>query len=468
MRTFGSIIGFVTLAVTASGAGCSADSNGSSSGSGANGGHAANGGGSAKDGGGINLGGGGSNGGASASSDAGGGGGFVDPNSACATNSETASLVPVDMFVMFDRSGSMANDNKWVNASTAMTYFFEDSASAGLNVALRFFPDDKPMPGCSKSGCSVHACSQPLVAPGMLLASPKPADTQEDALVNAILGNTDLGGNGGGTPLYAALAGAEQWATDYKSSNPGDKLLVVLVTDGLPNGCDENINHIAGLAGDALASSDILTYAIGMVGSAQSDMDAIAQAGGTQQGIFISNSNTQTELEKAFKAIQGSAISCSFPVPQPPAGQTLDPNQINVNLTTGNPPSTVTLGRTNGITDCGPAGGWYYDDPASPSSIVLCPVSCSAAQSDAASKIDIVVGCDTNMGSGGANGAGGGSGVGGGNGNGGNGNGGNGNGGNGGNCSGSGQKCATSSDCCSGFTCTPDGLGGLVCSFEVY
>jgi hypothetical protein len=58
--------------------------------------------------------------------------------------------------------------------------------------------------------------------------------------------------------------------------------------------------------------------------------------------------------------------------------------------------SPEAIGQVNGASDCGAvADGWYYDDPAAPSSIIFCPQTCSSAQGDAAAQVDIVVGCET-------------------------------------------------------------------------
>lgn len=196
--------------------------------------------------------------------------------------------------------------------------------------------------------------------------------------------------------MFAALGGAEQWATGYAAAHPGEKVVVVLVTDGLPNGCDENIDNIAALATAARTSNGVLTYAVGLEGSAEAQMDAIATAGGTQKGIFIgSSANAQAELLAALKAIQGSQVSCEFQMPQAKPGSTIDPKKINVNYTPGGG-SLQTLGQVATAADCA-NGGWYYDNPAAPTKITLCPTTCSAVQADKGAKMEILIGCATQI-----------------------------------------------------------------------
>ena len=188
-------------------------------------------------------------------------------------------------------------------------------------------------------------------------------------------------GNGGGTPLYAALGGAEQWAIAYQTAHPSEKVVVILVTDGEPNGCDEDINHIAGLAGSAFSSNGILTYAVGLEGSNVTQMDQIAQSGGTGQGFFIGSGNAQQDLLNALKQIQGSQVSCNIAFPKSQTGTPLDPSKINVNYTPGDGSPTQTLGKVSGAADC-TNGGWYYDNEQNPTVITLCPTTCSTIQAD--------------------------------------------------------------------------------------
>jgi len=313
-----------------------------------------------------------------------GGDGGLDPDAACAASSYEASVVPVNMFIMFDRSGSMID--KWAATTGALIAFFEDPGSAGLRVALRFFPDS----GCHGASCDVLACSQPLVSLGELTSESGASDPQETALISAVNSKVP----DGGTPMYAALAGAEQWAVDHQNANPSEKTVVVLVTDGQPNGCDEDIDNISQLASDARSSNGVLTYAVGLVGSHQDQMDKIAQAGGTSQGFFIGNGNAQADLLAALKSIQGGQLDCQFVMPSSKNGDPVDPAYVNVTYAPGGG-TPKTLGQLPSKSACAAKEGWYYDDPKNPSKIVLCPSTCSSVKGDTSGKIEILLGCAT-------------------------------------------------------------------------
>jgi hypothetical protein len=312
-----------------------------------------------------------------------GGDGGLDPDSACATSSEEAVLVPVNMFIAVDKSGSMSDSSKWTNAEAAFSAFFQDPAAASLRVALRFWPDD----GCDGGACNIDVCAQPQVGVGPL---------SDPAQVSALVSLFASKDPGGGTPTWAALGGATKWAKDYAAQTGGsEKVVVVLVTDGEPTECDTNISSIASFADDAWQNAQIPTFAVGMVGSNETDMNTIAAAGGTTTGIFIGNGNAQQELLDALLAIQKSTVACEFAMPQGDPGTTVDPTKVNVNYTPGGSDMAQTIGQVNDAAACGSGAGWFYDDNNAPTKIILCPGTCTAVQADDGAKIEILLGCDT-------------------------------------------------------------------------
>jgi hypothetical protein len=70
-------------------------------------------------------------------------------DAACAAQTQKAERLPLDMYVMLDSSGSMAEltasgTSKWDAVSAALTAFLSDPGSAGLGVGLQYFPLTKP------------------------------------------------------------------------------------------------------------------------------------------------------------------------------------------------------------------------------------------------------------------------------------------------------------------------------------
>jgi hypothetical protein len=335
----------------------------------------------------------------------------VDPDASCGKGTASANLKPVNMVVMFDRSTSMdecidgsnpddgpcPTGSRWDSASGALNAFFQSPDAADLGVALRFFPHDLPAEGCSQDGCDVNACAQVLVDMGTLTAAAAPTDAHEGALVAAV--GTAAPTVSQGTPISAALDGALTWAATYQAAHPEQRTVVVLVTDGEPNGCQTNFNAINQIAADALDETGVTTYAIGLTnmsggGVSQGDLNDLAEAGGTNQAFFVSDSATAAmELTATLNAIRGMAIACDFPLPSSTtSGMAIDPRLINVNYTpTGG--MEVLLGLVPSAADCGAEQAWYYDDPANPTRILLCPSACSTVTADSGAAISILAGC---------------------------------------------------------------------------
>ncbi len=226
---------------------------------------------------------------------------------------------------MFDRSDSMndlessdggAKQSKWDACVAGLESFFADPSSTGIFASLQFFmqPDE----------CNVDAYAVPLV--------PMTALPNGPVFDQAFAGTTASGE----TPTVPALQGALLFAAQTEQKNPGAKVAVVFVTDGEPNGCDSTIDDAAGAA--ALARGDagtgISTYVVG-IGKVKS-LDAIAKGGGTGQAFIVSTADPQqtaVDLRAALGAIRGASLGCEYPIPSPPAGQTLDFDAVNVVFT---------------------------------------------------------------------------------------------------------------------------------------
>jgi len=318
--------------------------------------------------------------------DAGNTDGGLDPDSSCAVGTDEAKEVPVNMYIMFDKSYSMLGP-KWSQTTAALQSFFMDPESAGLWMALSFFPH----PACAESDCNIQSCSHPQVPLGELTNLSAPTDTHEQALIDSFIDVTPSGD----TPLSAALEGAVLWAQTHLQSHPYDKAVVVLVTDGVPTDCNEDHNYIIQKAQEA-AGSGVLTFAIGLEGSSESLMNGIANAGGTGQGIFVGTANAEQELVAALNSIRESTIACEYQLPETIEGQEVDPEEVNVLYTPQGTGDPITIGQVPSVSDCtDELGGWYYNDPLAPTSIIFCPSTCDAIRTDLDAEIELVIGCET-------------------------------------------------------------------------
>jgi uncharacterized protein YegL len=321
---------------------------------------------------------GGTSGGTSGTSGTSGGVGAVKPVSAtdaCASSNAGVDALPIYLVFMVDKSGSMggsAMSVKWTPAVAALKDFFADPTSANIHASLAFFK--------SNDECNVNSYATPAVA--------------MQALPDATAFATALNANSpsGGTPTLPAEQGALQYAgTVAAGLKAGEKVAVVLVTDGDPNDCNSSSTNVAAAA--ATVAATIKTYVIG-VGTEVSKLDEIATGGGTAPHIQVNTTSaatTSADLRTAIGKIKAAQLSCDYTLPPPPTGKTIDVNAVNVNYTTGG--ATTTLGYS---ADCSNAGGWHYDSTTAPTKIIMCPTVCKTLQNDTSGgKVDIVFGCST-------------------------------------------------------------------------
>jgi Mg-chelatase subunit ChlD len=318
---------------------------------------------------------------------------------------EITEAEPVALYFMLDQSGSMLG-SKWNSARTAIHSFLSDPRSNGLDVALQLFSVSFfPPSGCGN--CNGSDCAVPLVPITRL-----PGNTQPflDVLNREPIGI--------GTPIEAGLRGGILFCTQFKQQHPDEDCVVVLITDGEPSTCATGVD-LANIAGQAYANNGIQTFAIGMDGADFVLMDMIAEQGGTdcvdpvgsppyacnvQTTDFLAVleriRETVTHIEtrtEVVTEIQETALECEFNVPTPPPGERFDKDQVNVRFSASGR-AAETIFQVPVVQDCAAAGGgWYYDDVQNPSKILLCDQTCAVVQSTSEARIDILLGCATQV-----------------------------------------------------------------------
>ena len=316
---------------------------------------------------------------------------------ACAVTSVKADPAPLDMYIMFDNSGSMGLDcnlgsggtSKWCYSITALDQFFK-SAPAGTGVALQYFP--KCWNPATVAQCtSGAACAIPEVALAQLPGNLNPLEASLNA--NAPLGTT---------PMEAALHGLATFTTQNKQS--GRVMIGIFITDGTPEACTTNVNTLSGIIQTHLTTDKIKTFVIGMTGADDNQLNTMAAPGGAAPHSSYCGSATSpcyhynvgagnpSAFTAVLQSIQQSAVACQFAMPKTDAG-IVDPTKIEVSYCPGGNCPGQKLGKVDDATKCTGAGGWYYDNNANPTSISLCPSSCSVVQVDSNAKINVSLGC---------------------------------------------------------------------------
>lgn len=315
--------------------------------------------------------------------DAGDGGSNLD--AACALYQEQAIARPVNLYIMFDKSSSMAG-NKWDSAKAGLAAFVDDDGSAGLRVALRFFP----RPPDATPGCDQQAYQEPTVPFGQL---PNHADAIKAAM-------DAEAADGFSTPIYPALGGAILMGIEVAQNNPDEASAVLLVTDGAPQGpadlCGgvdpEDPQVLADLAATGAGyDPPVVTYVVGLPGVDQSIANLIAEGGGTDSAILVSSTNVEEEFRLALLAVRGDAVPCEYELPSQVIDGEVGIGEVNIQITPGDGGDPVVVPQNPSCN----GEGWRYDDPAQPTTILLCPDTCDGLKQDFGAAIQVVLGCTT-------------------------------------------------------------------------
>ncbi|MFO0592733.1 MAG: vWA domain-containing protein [Polyangiaceae bacterium] len=314
----------------------------------------------------------------------------------CAGASAFSKLKKVKLFFSVDVSQSMSKSvvtgaintepSRWTYLKSALNGFMS-SAPDDTAVWMRFWPNNSPDPMIGQcpqpqpTGCGpVPGCKNPNVDVGDLTAA------NETSVINTI--NTMV--LTGVTPMFPALEAAEQRAIEFQQANPDWNAVVILVTDGNPTLCILTPSKIANLAGQAYQGYGVRTYTIGIAEVAEATVNQIAGAGGGKS-FFISTNNAadfQSQLVGALNQIKNDFVSCTLPLPNQ---NIFDPTKALITYTTGAGAASNLPQVANAMSCAG--DGWYYDNAANPTSLTLCPTTCTNVKLDTNGKLELKIDC---------------------------------------------------------------------------
>ncbi len=351
----------------------------------------------------------------SGGSTTGGGGG-------CVGDTSQADPIPLDIFVMLDQSGSMTQDagngmSRWATIQNAFTSFVQQANAKGIGIGIQYFGQPDPsVHGCAQQTCTVDTdcmmgCTT-CMPNGLCESSYNPdVDSCEGidyawaevpiqklpgvgpAIISSIASHTP----GTNTPTAPALQGAIQYAASWQTANPTHVTVVAFATDGEPSECDQDLNDIDSIAAAGLAATpSIKTFVIG-VGPSLAALDGIAAAGGTTKAFHVDvNAMATQQFLSALNTIRGAALPCTYQIPAPPPGMSVDFGDVNVDFHPGGSKPVQVFPKVQDAAHC-PANGdaWYYDDNAAPTEIILCTKSCSKVSDLVNGELDVVLGCMT-------------------------------------------------------------------------
>jgi hypothetical protein len=309
----------------------------------------------------------------------------------CGGESFVAQGKRLEIFVLFDNSGSMAIPfagsaaNNWMSwggnpaggfgpttpwdaAVAEMKAFVMDGGASGIGLAMKYFGE----------ACDPSAYSTPDVAMAEL--------PQNASVIASSLDSTMPNSQ---TATHPALEGAMSYVRarlatpDYNA-----RIVVLLVTDGEPGQDDcagNTLEATAEVAADALAELSVRTYVLSTAGDIV--LDDIASAGGTGTAIpadVASPGSLSAKLIEISKQ-ELAELPCAYGMPAGYAAIN-DPDLVNLRH------NGVPVGRVDGAGACDAVrGGWFYDDPAAPTQILTCAPTCTALKQGGT--IDVALGC---------------------------------------------------------------------------
>ena len=326
---------------------------------------------------------------------------------------------PIDLYIMFDQSLSMtcaiSSGDRWSAVKGALQGFVQAPGSNGISVGIQYF---------GNAGLSSSCTPADYEKPDVEIAPLPPNATP---IVNSLNGHNPSTN----TPTAAALSGAINHALVWKTSHPDHVVAVILVTDGEPNACG-NVAAVANVATVGWGNgAGVRTFVMGVTSPGtscfldpnppnQADLDQVAKGGGTTAALIVDLSKDASkqlsdELNGARQqitktstttVIQSSKLACEYTIPPPPAGTEFDRDKVNIRFTSAEGASEQVY-RSASLTACGTttAKSWYYDDPNTPTKILMCPKTCKSIDSGvsdagvvtgngaAAPRVDVLLGC---------------------------------------------------------------------------
>jgi hypothetical protein len=133
----------------------------------------------------------------------------------------------------------------------------------------------------------------------------------------------------------------------------------------------------------------VKTYVVGIGPAGNLDELALAGSGGATR-YFPATGDVAGKLAAALTTISHD-VSCDYTIPT----TAVDPKNVNVQIAQGGgAKSFVTYVGTGD--KCASGGGWYYDNPTTPTKITLCSQTCDPLKATKGSSVQVLYGCPTN------------------------------------------------------------------------
>ena len=324
----------------------------------------------------------------------------VDPDTGDSSTGECAAIAeqamnkkqPADILFVIDNSGSMQIEAGSVKAN--MNAFSTKIINSGIDVHVVLISDiagDTGMciaPPLGGGGCPAQDNNLPTFlhindSVGSNNALQKLLDhhadwkdqLRPDASKHIVVvsdDNSDLGANA----FDAAFKALDPGYKDYKfHAIVGQKSI-----DSDPLWCLNSVEN--GLCCG-------FTAAVGKV-----YIDLINKTGGVY-GDLCKQDFTPVFTTLSTEVIQNAGLACEWEIPKPMDEDIIDYEKVNVEFDDGKG-NVLPIGKVDSPAACADVtDGWYYDDPNTPTKILVCPQTCAKIQIAPMASMAIKFGCET-------------------------------------------------------------------------
>ncbi len=300
----------------------------------------------------------------------------------CAGISESAEnqISPVDIIFLIDTSASMMEEALAVRNN--LNAFSQQIIAAGIDVRIVMIGET----GGFLGNPMIYVCVEPPLGAGNCPAGP---DTNLPVYLHI---TEDVGSS---DSLQVFLDTYTQWSgqlrpnsirhivvvSDDNSAMPGDDFKDALLT--LSPTFGNFVFHGIVSATDCPPAASV----------GQVYMDLISETGGVLGDLCLQQ--FAPVFNEISQNVSQVAIACSWLIPEPPEGEVFDPNMVNMEIDIDG--DVTEIGYVEDPSLCSSVEhGWYYDDPANPTEIFVCPQTCDMFQEAVdTAQVTIIFGCET-------------------------------------------------------------------------
>lgn len=338
------------------------------------------------------------------------------PDEACAQDEAEAMSIfkPVDIIFVVDNSGSMSAEIQGIQ-DNINTQFAQIIGASGIDyriIMIAQHGDDANQDICISSPLSGNSCS-PIPALPTLTNTYKQHNTRIGSQVSLtqILRTYSLSDGGLSPNGWSEWLRADSYKVfvEFTDDNETGTNAVDFDTDLLALspahfGTDADRNYtfhsVIGVENKNAADPSIAydpadpVVADGDkcstgVNSGRTYQDLSKLVGGLRFSLCEPDSYSVIFNQVAQGVVESVGLPCTYGLPTPPDGSTLDPNRVVVTYTPGGTGAAISLTRVAGAASCA-IDSWYID---AGGEIALCPGTCTLVEADEAAAVKVLSGC---------------------------------------------------------------------------